>query len=196
MKRVVVLLSVTVLALAVVLGVGASSRGQPHLDQLWDIEAIKQAQYTYAYNVDHGNLDGVMAVFSEDAIAEYALPGYPPLQFVGKEAIEVFLGAFVFPGNPITHVMVMPYIVVDGKKASGVFYLWNISNPGVNCEDSEGDVGFIRGWYNNEYEKVKGEWKITHLRFSAEVTGTLQGCNYDGPWEFEFPPSFEYLPAP
>jgi ketosteroid isomerase-like protein len=158
-------------------------------DQLSDIEAVKQVQYAYAYNIDVGNLEGVMSLFTDDAVAEYSVVGTDPMNLDG---IRQFLGEAI-AGGRMVHQMLMPYVVVDGNKAFGTFYLMYFGTP--TAETPPGQLPWIQGLYNNEYVKVGGEWKIRHLRFTALAMGTIQGALPDRPWgPLEFRPPFKYPP--
>ena len=61
-------------------------------DQLWDIEAVKQVQYAYAYNIDIENLEGVMALFTDDAIVEYSVVGTDP---INVDSLRQFMGEVI-----------------------------------------------------------------------------------------------------
>lgn len=160
-------------------------------EQLWDIEAVKQVQYAYAYYIDSKNPEGVMSLFTNEAVAEYSVLGTDPLDIDG---IRTFIAGATSPeGGWMAHQMVSPYIVVDGNKASGMFYLTFFGAP--TPDTPAGQLPWIQGWYNNEYVKVGGEWKIKHLRFTAQASGTISGALLPQPWgTFEFPPSFTYPP--
>jgi len=187
MKPAIKLISVMVMALVIVMGVGTTSHGDAKLEQLWAIEKVKKVQYAYAYNLDAGTVEGLMAIFTEDAVAQYSFPA-GTFTLNGKQKIKEFLGPYVGTGG--AHLMADPYIVVDGNKASGAFYLLRIYAPKKNCPDKS-EAGWILGWYNCAFEKVKGDWKIKHMRFSAEATGSMPGCRFKGEWGFQFPPPFD-----
>lgn len=184
MKRPVIGPVAVILVLAFVLGSGAISRADSNVAQLWDLEAIKKVQYAYAYNIDNGTLDNLMAVFAEDASAEYSFPG-GDFTLKSKKEIRDFLGPHVGTGG--VHLMINPYIEVSGSKASGVFYLLRIQPPPKPCPENA-DVGWIIGWYNCVFEKAQGTWRIKRLKFSAEGTGTISGCKFKGAWGIQFPP--------
>jgi len=186
-------LSAVILLMGLVLPGCASTRNSSDLEQrqteirtLLEIEAIKRVQYTYAFNADHGKLDALMEAFAEDAGMEIAMPEYTG-RVEGKEAIRRSLAGAVRPGRSMMHAIVMPSVSVNGNNASGAFYILNIAPSSVKCGDGQAAMVWRRGWYNNEYRKIDGEWKIAELRFSAEQAGTLQGCGFDGPWDFHFP---------
>lgn len=158
-------------------------------DQLWDIEAVKQAQYAYAYHIDSKNLEGLMSLFTDDAIAEYSHLGTEPLNIDG---IRSFMQGATSPeAGFMAHQMLSPYIKVDGKKAYGMFYLMFLGGPA--SDTAAGQLRWIQGWYNNEFEKVGGEWKIKHLRLTMQARGLITGSLLAQPWgSFQFPPPFEY----
>jgi len=155
-----------------------------------DIEAIKQVQYAYAYYIDNKNLDGVMSVFADDAIAEYSHLGTETLNFDG---IRSFLQGATSPESAwMAHQMLSPYIKVDGNKAYGMFYLMFLGGPAPDTPADQ--LRWIQCWYNNEFEKVGGEWKIKHLRLSMQASGLITGSLLEQPWgPFQFPPPFQYL---
>lgn len=160
------------------------------LQDLWDIEEVKKVQYAYTYYIDSMNLEGVMSLFTNDAIGEFnVVDGGEPK---GLDGIRQFMeGATA--GGWMAHQMISPYIVLDGNKASCMLYLMyiRISPP----EAPPGQLTWMQGWYNNECVKVGGEWKIKHLRFTAQASGTLSGALLPQPWgTFEFPPPFTYPP--
>ena len=157
--------------------------------QLRDIEAVKQVQYAYAYYIDSKNLEGVMSLFADDAIAEYSQLGTESLNLDG---IRSFMQGATSPeAGWMAHQMISPYVKVDGRKAYGMFYLTFFGAP--TPDTPAGQLTWIQCWYNNEFEKVGSEWKIKHLRLTMQASGVITGSLLDQPWgPFQFPPPFKY----
>ena len=153
-----------------------------------DVEAIKQVQYAYAYYIDSKNLDGVMSLFADDVIAEYSHLGkVEPLDI---EGLRSFLKGAI-AGGWMAHQILMPHIALEGNKAYGMFYLAFFGGP--TPDTPPGELRWLQAWYNNEYEKVDGEWKIKHLRLTMGARGSIAGSLLYLPWgPFQFPPPFTY----
>ena len=130
-----------------------------------------------------------MSLFTDDAMAEYSQLGTESLNLDG---IRSFMQGATSPeAGWMAHQMISPYIKVDGKKAYGMFYLMFFGAP--TPDTPPGQLTWIQCWYNNEFEKVGGEWKIKHLRLAMQASGVITGSLLDQPWgPFQFPPPFEY----
>ena len=142
--------------------------GQPPLmtpDDLVEIELIKRLKYKYARCLDQKLWDEIAECFTADAVAAYSGGGYT---FEGRDAIVDFLrrsmGAETFHSS---HKMHHPEIDLTGPDtARGVWALDDV----VVMTDFELT---IRGcsFYEDEYVKRAGEWRIQQHRLQARVRG-------------------------
>lgn len=137
---------------------------QKAVAKLLDIEAIKRAQYTYAFNADHGNLDALMEVFAEDAVMEIAMPEHTG-RVVGKEDIRKSLTPAVSPGKSVMHAIFMPSVSVSGDTASGAFYILNIAPSSMKCEDGQGAVV----WRLVQQRVQEDRWQVED--YTSEILG-------------------------
>ena len=175
-------LAVLLLILGALLGIGAAtsaSSKEPSAGEdsrLQAIQAIDDTMYTYAYQLDTGTLDALMATFADDAFAEYSFPGGHPVLH-GKQEIRNFLGGFAGTGGQ--HMITDPLVKVDGSRASGLFYLWRVQPTSVDCSQPKlTDVGWLMGRYDTAFSNVHGRWLIQRLVFVTQEQGTLPGCHF------------------
>ena len=138
------------------------------LQVLEDIEAIKKLKARYcAYCDNNYDADGIAALFTEEAVWDGGSFG----KYEGREAIRTF-----FQGAPkllpfAIHQVMNPLIEVQGDRATGRWYLFQ------PCTLAEGNqAAWLAARYEEEYVKVGGEWKFTHLKvFSSFMTPYEQG---------------------
>lgn len=130
------------------------------VDDLKEIEAIKQLKYRYVRSVDLKLWDELRETFTEDAISAYADGAQA---FRGREAVMSFL-IEALKGDLITlHQVHHPEIeLTSPQTATGTWYLQDyVINPG-------GDRPIIPGrtilsgaaFYADEYLKIDDQWKI------------------------------------
>jgi len=126
---------------------------------LEDIEEIKNLMSTYEYLIDNHQSDDLVALFADNAKAEWNILG----SYEGKEAIANVLKNIV-SGTLIwsAHMLLNPLVTVEGDKAKGTFYLFGPSTiPGPEGERAI----WVQGRYDNEFVKEGGKWKFSLLRF-------------------------------
>jgi bile-acid 7alpha-dehydratase len=124
---------------------------------LEDIEAIKRLKHKYFRCIDKGLWDEIGNCFAEDAVADY-IPG-TPLQ--GRAAIAKFFTENVAPAYSMcVHQGHNPEIeLTSDTAATGI---WELDNFMVTAKTN---VGFwIAAFYEDEYVKEKGEWKIKRTK--------------------------------
>ncbi len=136
---------------------GGGQQGEPDmtLDDLLEIEQIKRLKYRYLRCLDQKLWDDLAEVFTVDAVAAYSGGAY---SFDGRDEIMRFLreamGAETFLS---THRCHHPEIDITGPdSATGV---WALDDVVVM---QEWDLT-VRGsaFYDDEYRKVDGVWKIS-----------------------------------
>jgi len=121
---------------------------------LQEIEAIKRLKYRYVRFLDQKRWDELAALFTEDAEASYSSGKYA---FSGRDQIMEFLRGALGSHDALTsHRVHEPEIDVTGPTtARGI---WGLDDVVIY---PKADVA-VRGaaFYEDEYVKVGGEWKI------------------------------------
>ena len=119
------------------------------LRELLEVEAIKELRLSYNFLMDLRDLDQLINVFTDDALCEYGAYG----SWTGKEEIlsnyrSVFTGDLEAPFSSFHPNANHRVQLVSETQAEGQVYL----------------LDFVT---HEEYQKVKGEWKIarTSLQF-------------------------------
>jgi hypothetical protein len=125
------------------------------LQELRDIEAIKQLKARYFRFLDTKDWDGWGRVFAEGAVLEV-----PEVDMVveGRDAIvESVSGALV--GTTTVHHGHMPEIELTGPDAArGIWAMFDF----VEWPTGDGLRGY--GHYHEEYVREGGEWRIARSR--------------------------------
>jgi hypothetical protein len=147
------------------------------LRKLEDIEAIKQLQVRYVNYLTTIAWDDIVDCFAADAVVDLSVG-----KVRGKEAIESLFKKKI----SITHVglegnfVVHPIISVEGDKAKGSWLLYtHFSLPHkIQIDPSPtADVDapdWMQGYYEMEYVKEKGTWKISLLRWTRRIRSPRQ----------------------
>jgi len=131
------------------------------LDDLISMEQIRQLRYTYSWCYDSGDLDGLVAVFTPDAVCGFGPYG----TWTGHDEIrEGFRESFEATGVPGTtmHAVTNPVIRVDSDHATGKWFLIDlILGPG------EQNPLRIVAYYDDDYRREAGQWRIARsdIRF-------------------------------
>jgi len=114
-------------------------------------------KYKYFYCIDRGLWDEIGDCFAEDGLADYG----PDVTIQGRAAITEFFKERIGPGYTMcVHQGHNPEIdITSDTTATGV---WELDNFMVAAETSMGI--WIAAFYEDEYVKQKGEWKIKNTR--------------------------------
>lgn len=149
------------------------------LDELLAIEEIKQLRSKYSYCYDSADIDGLMSLFTDDAVCEWdASHGGT---WDGAEAIRRnYLACFQAYGEgqpwKVMHAVTNPWIAfVDETTAEGRWFMLDF-----NFLDLTPDPLGCIGIYNDLYKKVDGKWlihrcKIDFLYPNRELVGGTPG---------------------
>jgi hypothetical protein len=132
--------------------------------KLLDIEEIKKLHARYTFSVDEHKWDDVADLFTEDAIGDwgYGSPGSRG-RYEGKKAIAKFFKELASAeASMFRHMVMQPYIEVDGDKAHADWYMFGFGT--YNLPEGE-TAAWTHGKYMNDLVKKDGEWKISHLKF-------------------------------
>jgi len=122
---------------------------------LEDIEAIKKLKATYAYFADTGNWQGMVNLYTDEAVVEFVSMG----RYEGKSEITGFFRDMLPRALPfMTHMFHNPVIEVKGEKATGE---WYFEVPATHAPTNR--AVWMVGKYEEEYVKVSGEWKFKKI---------------------------------
>ena len=130
--------------------------------QLGEIEAIKQLKARYFRLMDQKRWDEFAELFTADCEQEWrASPESAPQAHRGRDAVVAFIRASL-EGLESTHHGHDPEISITGATtASGIWALFD------HCT-RDGEVVFHgAGWYEDDYVKEGGAWKIRRTRLRA-----------------------------
>lgn len=132
---------------------------EQRLSELESVEEIKRLKFQYAAYCD-ANYDpaGIASLFSEDAVWEEASSG----RFEGREAIARFFVEVPKTVRFAAHLMLNPLITVDGERASGTW--WLLMPCTVTHEGAEPRGHWHLARYEDDYERVGGQWLFKHVR--------------------------------
>jgi hypothetical protein len=127
------------------------------IDEMLDREAIRDLPVRYCHYVWSNNLEGVLSIFTEDGLFSAGGAG-PSHEVKGQEALRKF-----YASEP-DRVGARPFIhniVIDLKsptRATGYAYL--------ELRSAAQQMKWLgTGYYEDEYEKVNGQWKFKSRRF-------------------------------
>jgi len=133
----------------------AKTREQ-QIDEIIDREAIRDLAVRYCHHIWRDEVDAVGALFTADGVF---INNPPPgitlaaAQTNGRQAIVEMLAAGLKDMKPRPYIH-NHAIELGGKdRATGTVYV-ELRSPAVNWEW----IG--TGYYDDEYEKVGGEWKF------------------------------------
>jgi len=134
---------------------------QAAVQELRDIEAIKQLKARYCYLVDERRWEELAQLWTEDAVGDYDFG----LVFHGRDAVMegFFHGPTVTAASFFVHMVHNPIVNVAGDSATGQWYLT------AQSASQAGQAMWVMGRYQDEFRRVGGEWKIKSLKFEYYV---------------------------
>ena len=132
-------------------------------DEMVEIEEIRALKIQYTNFYDTGNLEGVLSLFTEDAIVDSGVQG----RAEGIDEIRAYFAAEMEVTVGTQHFISNPRIeLVGADRAKGEWYMQDVmvgmSQPGEQAL-------VLYGSYSDEYRKVDGEWKMSVFRVSVEL---------------------------
>ena len=134
---------------------------------LQELEAIKRLKYKYMRCLDQKRWSELAECFTEDAISAYSGGKF---SFEGRDAIMEFLesamGADSFLSSHTVHQPEIEFITETA--ATGI---WALQDTVI---ETNANI-IIRGaaFYEDEYVKVNGEWKIKSTGYERTYEETL-----------------------
>ena len=139
---------------------------------LEDIEQIKQLQARYVNYLTTCNWDKLIDCFDENATTDFPFPDIGVTR--GKAAItkdfkeRISKDMIGKEGNFVVH----PIISIEGDKATGSWLLYIQYMPGSKIRstgEEKETADWYQGFYDMEYVKRNGEWKISLLRWTERL---------------------------
>ncbi len=146
------------------------------LQELSDREDIRELRLDYTHHFDGGDLEALLALYTDDAVCEFGGFGV----WNGKEEMRrgwaPYLTGHDHTATPFPrgrHVVTNPKLSVDGDEASGSWYLTDISYIDRPSGQVREHPVVLYGTYEDTYRRVDGTWKITRtvLHFHWPTAG-------------------------
>lgn len=137
-----------------------------HLDPatLADHVAIRQLRSAYSHAVDDRAWDEWVGLFTEDATCRFGYETLEGIDEIERYARETLADRFA----ESYHTAQMPQIEVDGKIATGRWYIL------VYYELPEGATGRLLGRYCDSYRWTSNGWKFDRIEYDVRRdTGPL-----------------------
>ena len=131
------------------------------IDMFVDLRRIEQLKYDYCWRYDSGDLDGLMELFTEDAVCELGLFGTWHGQGEIRRGYRELIESTGIPGSR-RHAPANPQIEVLGDVARGRWYL-------VDYRTERGVTQPVRvvATYDDEYQRSETGWLVS--RTSLEI---------------------------
>jgi hypothetical protein len=143
---------------------------------LKDIEEIKKLQYHYCNSLILANWDDVIGCFSDDGVVDlHAGFARGKDQFSKLFKEKIGLTHIGKEGNFAVH----PIITVEGNKAKGswIHYIQFAQprkiNPKPSLWTTDDAPNWLQGFYDMEYKKVDGQWKINMLKWRCRLASPM-----------------------
>lgn len=129
---------------------------------LAEVEAIKQLKSRYFRFMDQKRWDEFARLFTADCEQEWSdAPGSEPRRNRGRDAVVGFIRDSLEGIDSIHHGHDPDIVLTSPDTATGSWALHDHCTRG-------GELVFHgAGWYEDEYVKEGGEWKIHHTRLRA-----------------------------
>ena len=150
------------------------------LQQLLEIEAIRQLKYRYQRSVDQHDWDGLADCFADNAVCAYADGAYT---FTGPDAIIGFLRSVMDRESLLSshHVHHPEIALTSDSTATGV---WALHDTVIDQDQDTYYEG--AAYYHDEYVKQDGQWKIAETSYRRVWEHYQQQHSASG-WQFGTP---------
>jgi len=132
------------------------------IEELLEIEAIKQMRHLYSHYYDGNKLDELVGLFTDDAVCEFG-PKFGG-DWVGKDHIRARYHDFLYGSGRLEHsqmhAVTNPWIRLLGPtEANGRWYLLDLT-----LREGNDNPLALFGVYDDVYRKVGGKWMIARTR--------------------------------
>jgi hypothetical protein len=127
------------------------------IDEMLDREAIRDLPARYCHYIWNKNVEGILSLFTEDGI--FSMEGLgAPQEVKGQPELRKFYGSVATGAGPAPYIHNVVVDLKDATHATGTSY------PEVRSPAQQMKM-MAMGYYNDEYEKVGGQWKFKARRF-------------------------------
>jgi SnoaL-like protein len=145
------------------------------LDDLADIEAIKQVKYRYLRALDTKRWDEFTDTLADDVIGDYGSSVGEEHHFTNRVDLVNYMRKSLGPAVITEHRVTHPEITVAGDEASGVWYLQD--------RVIVADFNFMligAAFYRDTYRRTEDGWKIATTGYDRtyEATMSLTGLDF------------------
>lgn len=141
---------------------------ETRIQELEDIEAIKQLKARYWFACDQRDADGIRDCFvNKNLLIDFGFIG----QFTDiNEFLKLFLEMTDKASHIDLHHGIAPEIKIQNKnEASG---RWRMSFQLIESEAQV--VQFMGGYYEDIYRRENNQWRIAHTRYTLTFNLMLQ----------------------
>ena len=131
------------------------------IEDLVEIEAIKEVRHRYSHYFDGKEIDALVDLFTEDAVCEFG-PAFGG-DWVGRTQIRENFAKYAEREGPpygVLHAVTNPWIrLIDAETAQGRWYLLDLRTT----EGVENPL-ILFGIYDDVYKKSNGHWRLHRTR--------------------------------
>ncbi|MBS0474274.1 MAG: nuclear transport factor 2 family protein [Proteobacteria bacterium] len=134
------------------------------LQQLSDIEEIRNLKHRYFRSIDTGDFAALPALFTQDVACTYNGGTYK-VSLSGRDAMVEFLSNSFHSGALAMHIGVMPEVTITGdNSATGIWYLQDVF---IDLEKDAHTFG--TAIYTDTYRREGGTWKIASTYYDRVI---------------------------
>lgn len=138
------------------------------LDELADIEAIKQVKYRYLRAMDTKHWDDFADTMTEDIVGAYGSSLGKELHFDNRADLVKYLSSAMGPSVVTEHRVTHPEITVTGDTASGTWYLQD------RVIVAQHDFMLIgAAFYRDQYRRTADGWRISGTGYDRTYEATM-----------------------
>jgi hypothetical protein len=134
------------------------------LDELYHRKKLKELKYEYCYTLDEADLEGFLALFTEDGKLIRDTESRETIELQGHSEIQSFIEPLIQQGPDTLHLPLAPVLDINVTAATGKWkYIAVFLSSGTMTE-----IG--QGVYHEKYRLVDQEWKIESVIVDRNLT--------------------------
>lgn len=155
------------------------------INKLLNLEAIKNLRIRYAHYLDSNNIDGLISLFTEEAICQTDRDPWRGREEIRKGLVKAFKDYDTenHGSYPFLHAITNHWIeMINSDTAQGRCYLIDL----VTERPKNASTLLLLGLYSDEYKKIGDQWFISRSRLDLvwperNVEGGEPGKNLNLP---------------